>query len=192
MIRKVIRPKMPRSISGRLMQRVGCVKFRQLFPAIDHSLGDLRNAFLSESFRLSATERCLERLDLRRFWRRSFSIAWVLAEALPLAMASNCAQSSRRARNRFISRERSTWHLMAMPVGRCLRKTQFEVLLTFWPPAPEPRTNFSSRSAVSIPREAIRCSRAEVFSGDGRFIGLFVGKCAFQLRDRIVPQSICP
>lgn len=106
----------------------------------------LRSCLVLERARLSAMERCFERRERRRFWRRIFSMAWVLAEVLPLAMASNWSQSSRRARKRFISRERSTWHLMAIPLGSCFRKTQFEVLLIFCPPAPEPRTNFSMRS----------------------------------------------
>ena len=53
------------------------------------SAGLFLRAFFSESFRLSATDCCFERRERRRFWRRSFSMAWVLAEALPLAMASN-------------------------------------------------------------------------------------------------------
>ena len=55
-------------------------------------------------------------------------------------------------------------------MGRCFRKTQLEVLLIFWPPAPEPRMNFSMRCEGWIPRVSMRVSRAEFFSGEGRFM----------------------
>jgi hypothetical protein len=108
--------------------------------------------------------RFLELRDRGRLVRRIFSIAWVFAMALPSRMASSWSQSSRLARKRFISRERSIWHLMQTPVGRCLRKTQFDVLLIFCPPAPEPRTNFSNKSVSRMPSECIRCSSATILS----------------------------
>ena len=120
--------------------------------------------FFTEIRRLSATDRCFERLERRRFCRRIFSMAWVLAVVLPSRMDSSCSQSSRRARKRLSSRDRSIWHLMQTPLGRCLRNTQLEVLLIFWPPAPEPRTNFSNKSASVMPRAARRCSSAVSFS----------------------------
>ena len=132
-------------------------------------VGGLRIDFFCETIRLSATERCLERRDLWRFCRRIFSIAWVLALALPSRIISSCSQSSRRARKRFISRERSIWHLIQTPVGKCFRKTQFDVLLIFCPPAPEPLTNFSNNSTSLIPSAFIRSSSALVFSVVIRF-----------------------
>lgn len=120
--------------------------------------------FFRERMRLSATLRVLEFRERGRFWRRSFSIAWVLAVAVPWAMDSNWSHSSRRARKRFISRDRSIWHLMHTPVGRCLRNTQFDVLLIFCPPAPDPRINFSNKSASTIPSAVIRAAKAVIFS----------------------------
>ena len=35
----------------------------------------------------------------------------------------------------FCSWDRCSWHLTAMPVGMCLRRTHVDSLLTFWPPA---------------------------------------------------------
>mgnify|MGYP003453310809 CR=1 FL=1 len=135
--------------------------------------GDLRIDFFCERFRLSATLRFFEFRDRGRLVRRIFSIAWVFATALPSRMASSWSQSSRLARKRFISRERSIWHLIQTPVGRCFRKTQFDVLLIFCPPDPEPRTNFSNKSASAIPSAAIRCSSAVSLSD---VIGLCMGE----------------
>ena len=53
---------------------------------------------------------------------------------------------------------------MHRPVGRCLRKTQLDVLFIFCPPAPEPRTNFSNKCAAVIPSASIRNSNAAIFS----------------------------
>lgn len=41
----------------------------------------------------------------------------------------------KRAPTRFCSWERCSWHLTAMPVGMCFRRTHVDSLFTFWPPA---------------------------------------------------------
>src|SRR5688500_8158870 len=45
-----------------------------------------------------------------------------------------------------------------MPVGRWCSSTQLATLLTFWPPAPEERTNCSSMSCSRTPRACMRSS----------------------------------
>ena len=66
----------------------------------------------------------------------------------------------------------ATSDLMQMPLGRCFRKTQLFVLLIFCPPAPEPRTNFSSRSFSEMPSAAMRWSRSVSLSEE---IGFCIG-----------------
>ncbi len=53
---------------------------------------------------------------------------------------------------------------MHTPVGKCFRKTQFDVLLIFCPPAPDPRTNFSNSAPSTIPSAVIRASSAAILS----------------------------
>src|SRR3990172_426787 len=55
-------------------------------------------------------------------------------------------------------------HFTSIPVGRCLRCTQVEVLFTFCPPLPEERTNFSSMSFSWIPRDSILSLSHRFFS----------------------------
>jgi hypothetical protein len=43
-----------------------------------------------------------------------------------------------RASLRFCSRERVSWHCTRMPVGRCIREHEIDVLLIDCPPGPEP------------------------------------------------------
>ena len=43
------------------------------------------------------------------------------------------------ATSRFWVWERSFWQVTTIPVGRCVRRTAEEVLLTCCPPAPEER-----------------------------------------------------
>ena len=69
-----------------------------------------------------------------------------------------------RARKRFNSRERSLWHLIWMPVGACLRYTQDDVLLSFWPPFPPPRINFSIKSSSTIPSLFMRTASWQRFN----------------------------
>ena len=126
--------------------------------------GDFLRDFFCDRFLLSATVWFFELRDLGRLVRRIFSIAWVLAMDLPSCIDSNWSHNSRFAKKRFISRDRSNWHLMHRPVGRCLRKTQLDVLFIFCPPAPEPRTNFSNKCAAVIPSASIRNSNAAIFS----------------------------
>ena len=56
--------------------------------------------------------------------------------------------------SRFWKWLRSTWLDTTMPVGICVRRTADEVLLTFWPPAPDERYTSilmsSSRSSISL------------------------------------------
>ena len=76
---------------------------------------------------------------------------------------SRCSRSlisARRARSMFLQFSRfwkwlrSTWLDTTMPVGICVRRTADEVLLTFWPPAPDERYTSilmsSSRSSISL------------------------------------------
>ena len=79
---------------------------------------------------------------------------------MPCIFSAYFSHSSRLARKRFISRERSDWHFISIPEGSCFRYTQLAVLLIFCPPLPEPRMNFSTRSSGRIPRASILASRA--------------------------------
>ncbi len=58
------------------------------------------------------------------------------------------------ARSRFLCWLRSFWQLTTMPVGLWVRRTAEEVLLTFWPPAPDDRNTStrtsSSRTSISM------------------------------------------
>ena len=52
--------------------------------------------------------------------------------------------------------------------------TRLFVLLTFWPPFPLPRTNFSSRSFLCTPRRCIMSCSFCNFSGE---TGIGIGNC---------------
>src|SRR3954463_11373792 len=71
--------------------------------------------------------------------------------------------SSRRVQAswRFIDCERESCTVTAWPVGRCLSCTDVETLFTCWPPGPEERANFSSKSSTR------RRSRARRAGGAG-------------------------
>jgi len=70
--------------------------------------------------------------------------------------------SSRRARKRLMDWLLSFMHFTSVPVGTCLMYTQVAVLLTFCPPWPDERMNFSLISFSRISRAFI-LSRSHVF-----------------------------
>lgn len=64
----------------------------------------------------------LERLRLlRSLCRRMRWMTRALAAHRPVCICSTASHSSLRARKRLSSRDLSTWHLTAIPVGMCLR-----------------------------------------------------------------------
>ncbi len=80
-----------------------------------------------------------------------------------------------RAKNLFRARDLSCCILMIFPEGMCLSWTQDEVLLTFWPPGPEPFIKDSSRSPSFSWQFFIRsCSSAVFFSLTPKFILLLI------------------
>jgi hypothetical protein len=108
----------------------------------------------------------LARFERFLFWRRILAIRCSSAALAPLSLASILSSRILRAKKRLSAWERSCWHLTRMPVGRWWSSTHVETLLTFWPPAPEDRTNCSSTSFSRTPRACMRSSSFFSFSGE--------------------------
>ncbi len=87
---------------------------------VDYLSSDFLIFFTSERCRFEAKIFSCALLDLFLFCLRIFSIACLFLLFSRDCNSSILSHSSRLAKNRFNSRERSFWHLISIPVGMCL------------------------------------------------------------------------